>query len=215
MKYKEKELTLLDIEDILQLQGEVLKELNNKEFFQPDNKKDIKEFLTQGFGLGIYDKKKLIAYQLLTKPAVKKSLHQYLPKFINKNLRAFHFETTIVHPDYRGQGFQKRMKKTSLNILKKKNLADIVCNTTYPLNYPSIKSSLHTGAKIAGIQKFYGNKMRLILFTPISKDLYFSYEKETIEIDLINYSKISEMIDKDYVGHKIEGTQMILSKIKK
>lgn len=213
MKYIEKQLSLLDIEDMLLLQDEVLNTIKDKDTFQADSREDLEEFVTKGFGIGMYAGEKLIAYQVLKNPASEDSLIMYLPFYIPKDLRVFHFETTIVHPYHRGQGFQKKMKNISLEILKSEDRADIICNTIHPFNYPSVKSSLATGAKIAGLKTFYGGKIRFIFFTPIGNRLFFSYDEKSVEIDLRDYSKILEMIEKGYVGHTIKENSILLSKI--
>lgn len=213
MIYKEKTLTLLDIEEILTLQQKVVEKIENSDSFHPDTKEEIEDYIINGFAIGIYKQNSLVAYQVLKNPSKDNSLLYHLPDYISRSFRVFHFETTVVDPVHRGQGFQKKMKRISLAHLKIENRADIVCNTIHPFNYPSIKSSLDTGAKIVGIKKFYGGKIRFILFTPVNKNPQFSYNEKSIEIDLNNYNEISKMIKKGYVGHTVKESSILLSQI--
>lgn len=215
MPYIEKILTLTDIEDILSLQKKVVETLENPDSFHPDTREEIETYLTKAFGVGIYDQDKMIAYQLVKEPTPEESLLRHLPEYVPKNLRTLHSETSAVHPDYRGQGLQQRVKEMMREIIKNENGTDIVCNTIHPLNYPSLKNSLKAGAKVARIGEFYGGKTRCILFHLVSEKLSFDYDREALTMPLHNYMEISKILKKGYVGHAFKEGSILLSRIRK
>lgn len=213
MPYLEKILTLCDVEEILALQQEVIKTLERPETFHPDTREETEIFLTGAFGVGIYNKDKMIAYQIMHKPSYSNSLLRHLPEYVPKNLGVIHSETNVVHPDYRGKGLQKRLKETSLQIIKKHNYADIVCNTIHPLNYPSLKNSLRMGFMIVRIKEFYGGKPRCVLVKPINDSLLITYHKDVMEVPLNKYTEISRILETGYIGHTFYQESVLLSRI--
>jgi len=150
------QICLLDREEIdlmISLQNEVYNTLQSKSLLMIDTKEDIEFFLTQGgVILGVFNADdELIAYRNTSIPG---------PSFLNLGrdigliddalLNVIHLESTIVHPDYRGNHLQIELFNifSSLSNLEDKHL---LC-TIAPENIISLHNILSLGFTIQNIK---------------------------------------------------------------
>lgn len=201
------EMTLLNKDDlykIIDLQKLIITHLKNPNIFQPDNDKFIEFTLeTQGKILGIFSKKKLIAYLMIVFPG-KNGVNLGNDVLISESEldKVAHLENVVVHPEFRGHSLQFKLQSQAIKIIKNLGYSHI-CSTVSPYNYPSLKNLLKSGLLIKNLKLKYNGKMRYICHKNIVKE--FSIQNKH-SINLINteFTKQIDVLQQGYYGYQIE-----------
>jgi len=191
-------LTLKNLDEILLLQNEVTSKLDNEDTFRASSKEMLEKFLTNGYIMGAIANNKLIAYRILYTPNEDIDNLGYDLKFNAQDFKkVIHFETAIVHPDFRGNGLQVLLTE---EIKKHISIEDkIICATCYPLNYPSLSNLLKLGLTIQMLKMKYNNNIRFILSNKIIQII----PNEIISCKADDFEKIKSLIENGYIGTKV------------
>ncbi len=190
------------LSQILELQDIVIRNIKLPEIFQSDSKEFFKEELKKGGKIiGVFSEGELIAYRFITMPkgnAMNLGVDLGLPK---KELdKVGHLETTIVHPDYRGNGLQRKTLFVALDIFDHLGYYHI-CSTISPKNYHSLKNVMAGGLVIKKLKDKYGGKLRYILHRNLKEDLLTQY-KNNVDIDNVELVRRERLLEKGFVGYK-------------
>lgn len=188
--------------EIIELQDVVVNNLNMSEIFQSDSEEFFKYELRKGGKIiGVFSEKKLIAYRFITVPktdSMNLGIDLALPK---KELeRVGHLETTIVHPDYRGNGLQRKTLYYALEIFNEMN-CNHICSTISPKNYHSLRNVMSGGLVIKKLKEKYGGKMRYILHRDLKQTPRKEYDK-IIDIDNVETVKRERILEQGFVGYQ-------------
>lgn len=159
-----------ELEDIVRLQEIVYEAVANKDTFVLSTEEELAESLSTDVCFGAYQNGVLIGFTLMvTNPNSPRNLGFYLNYSLEQRLRCVTYETTFVHPDYKGRGLQRLF--ISIKDRKAGEMeAHEALATVSPNNAASLKNLKAGGFEIAGQRKMYGNLDRYIMrkfFTPL------------------------------------------------
>ncbi len=188
--------------EIINLQDVVVKDLKTSEIFQADNREFFKNELKKGGKIiGVFTDNDLIAYRFITMPKGD-SMNLGLDLELSKNEldKVGHLETTIVHPDFRGNGLQSKTLFVALDIFKYFEHYHI-CSTISPKNYHSLNNVMAGGLVIKRLKNKYGGKLRYILHRNLAEELKIDY-LNNIDIDNVEILRRQKLLEKGFVGYK-------------
>jgi len=214
---KTKEIYTLQLVDndqldlVMNLQDYVYRNLFNKQVLVKDTYEDLHEDLKgNGKIIGAFNKdNKLIAYRYITFPGdSEKNLGNDLGMTKDQLKSVVHLETTVVHPDYRGNNLQSITLNESLGIIEDMGYNNLLC-TVSPQNFFSLYNIMKNGLAIKSLKKKYGNKedgsdgvWRFILH----RDLNHIRNLDPIDFRKCKIESLPEqksLIDLGYVGYEL------------
>ncbi|MGE5381377.1 MAG: N-acetyltransferase family protein [Methylocystaceae bacterium] len=196
----------MDIDKIISLQDLVVTGINDRDSFYPLDRDEVNGLLDQrGISLGAFNSEnELIGYAAACYPG-KSAANLGLDSGISAAdlHRVAHLEVGIVHPDFRGQGWQSSLYQELIKLTLKQGGYRYILSTVAPDNYPALCNSLRLKLYISRILVKYGGKLRFILL----RDL-----EETVNIDLDTVVKCQPtnielqqyLLAKGYCGFDIE-----------
>jgi len=146
-----------ELEEVVALQQVVYNQLPNKQVLYIDSYQEMLTDMRLGAKvIGVFNEDdRIIAYRYVGFPGHDdKNLGNdiYLPK---KELeKVVHLETTVVHPDYRGNGLQSLTLEQLIPVIKDLGYKHLLC-TVSPQNYFSLFNIMKNGLKIKALKKKY------------------------------------------------------------
>lgn len=211
-----------DLNQVMSLQDLVYQHLPNKDVLATDTLDFIEGCIhDDGFVIGIHNAwNQLISYRMVSFPNRRKDnmgIDLNLPQ--NELSSVAHLETTVVHPDYRGNGLQSKSLQLALPLLEEKNIKHVIC-TVSPFNLFSLTNIMKNGLKIKVLTRKYGqaedNSDGLWRFI-LHKDLKPQRLIENIKglyvgLEEFNIQKI--LLDKGFIGDALSTDGRILSYVK-
>lgn len=207
IKYEEYEMRFLDksnIDQMIELQDEVVKNLNDAETFVKDSRDFISDILNDEMGraIGVFADNRLIAFRTISFPGSSEANMGRELNIPEEELdRVVHLEATMVHPEYRGNRLQAKMMKHTFRIIDALGYF-YVCTTVSPFNYPSLKNVMDAGLTIRTLSQRggqYENKWRFLLFV----DTRYSAAKkfrDHIEVKNGRLARQQELLNQGYIG---------------
>jgi len=208
VEYKMMFLNEIHLDDILALQDEVFKALEDPDTFVPDTKEFIEKSILppkQGRIIGIFTYDGLIAYRTINFPGEdEKNLGRDIDLSKEDLDKVAHLESTVVHPNYRGNKLQSKMLPHTIKIIKDLGY-NFILTTISPYNYPSLKNVMDHKLTIIDL-KFrdgeYGGKLRYLLFVDLNNtDKNFT---DSIIVKNTDVLKQQKLLKKGYEALKIE-----------
>ncbi|RBP37594.1 hypothetical protein [Garciella nitratireducens] len=212
MNYNISYLDVSYIDKMMELKELIMKRLENPEIFISASKKVILEDVLKpgkGLAIGVFVEGELIAYRTV------KFSGEIIQKMVNK-LEFFqedmdkivYLQSTVVHPNFRGNALQIKTLKIILDLSLQKGYKYVTA-TISPYNYHSLKNILSYGITIRDILTLGGNykdKKRFIMY----KDLTLQNKQQYEEVIAIAHQDINLHIDilkKGYIGFNIQDTE--------
>jgi ribosomal protein S18 acetylase RimI-like enzyme len=149
-------LNVAYLDQILNLQ-QLIELTVPKNIFVPDTKEALEKSLSENdILLGVSIDDTLIAYRYISFPGSSDSNIGKDAGIKDKELKKVaQFETSIVHPDFRGEKLQRLMLEKGIDIVKDRGYKYGVA-TVSPQNPYSLKNLLDTGFKVVKTMKKYG-----------------------------------------------------------
>jgi GNAT superfamily N-acetyltransferase len=147
-----------ELEEVVALQGLVYSKLPNKQVLYIDSYDEMMMDMSLGAKiLGVFNQsQELIAYRYVGFPGYDNKNLGYDVKLPKKELdKVVHLETTVVHPDYRGNGLQSLTLQEIIPVVKEMGYKHLLC-TVSPQNYFSLFNIMKSGLKIKALKKKYG-----------------------------------------------------------
>ena len=151
-----------DADAFYALQNEVRAAMPHPEQFVPDTLENITAYLTGDLGLGVYDGARLGAYFILRYCG--QSEHNYAAFLGVPKSEWDHWanaDSAIVHPDWRGNGLQRKLLEAALSLLRPGIVG--IGATVSPENQYSLHNALASGFIIAARREMYGGYDRYLL----------------------------------------------------
>lgn len=157
-------LTLRDIEDIMKLQDKVSHALLNKETYVCSSKEEFEQVIQNNGLLGYKtEDQKLVALGAYMSHGHDPHNYGYDLEFNEDKLLAVgQIESTIVDPEYRGNGLQKKLCEV-LEILAREEQKSYIMATVSPMNPYSLNNFLALGYINKKEKLKYGGLRRYIL----------------------------------------------------
>jgi hypothetical protein len=196
-----KELNSDSIDQIIDLQSNIMKGIENPEIYYALTHDEFSEILSgHGYSIGIFNNNVLIAYGCMYFP-VKEDTN--LAADIDLKANEFNYvaqiETIFVHKDYRKDRLQLLICHKLIDHLIENKEKRHVLSSVSPLNYASVCNLLSADLPIVKLKSKYNNYLRYIFH----KDLSVASEIKLSDTKLINIKDYKEQIqymDNGYVG---------------
>lgn len=150
-------LTKKDIPSILLLQEECFNTMKDRSQLRANTEKDFLDcFSRNNVSLGIFSNDKLVALKIM---------HDINPgdaifKYINPSAPALYSKLTLVHPDFRGRGWQVLLTSLALSL---SNFTGNVYCTVHPENVASFKNIERLGFKEIAQNNLYGSSRKIFV----------------------------------------------------
>ena len=152
-----------DADRILALQEEVLRGMPDASLFACTSKEEIGESLREDWCLAAMDGGEMAAFTLMVVNRVSpRNAGTYLGYEEARLLKCVTYDTTFVHPRYRGLGLQRelgRLKDEAACALG----AEEALATVSPENGPSLHNLLLRGFEVSGDRMLYSGVRRYIM----------------------------------------------------
>lgn len=212
-KEQEYQILMLDdsrLDDVMKLQDLIYSKLQDKELFATDTKADYMKNLAQGgFVLGVYVREELISYRYVSFPGLNDhNLGLDLGMDAEALLHSANLETTVVHPDYRGNRLQKITMDHAIEMVKEKGYYHLF-STVSPKNIFSLANVMSADLKVKALKKKYGQradnsdgKWRFILHRDLTQDVCAEYGK-IVSLSLNDLKSQVTILNGGYVGHTV------------
>lgn len=158
------------LKPILALQ-ELITSMLPKDIFVPDSDETLaRSFLNDDLLLGVFVDDSLIAYRYISFPGESENNLGIDAGVKKKHLdKVATFETSIVHPQYRGNKLQAIMMKKGLEIVKERG-ARYAVSTVSPKNPYSLKNLIDSGFRVVATKIKYGGVERHIMLNDLGKE---------------------------------------------
>ena len=157
-----RQCTREEAETVYRLQNEVRAMMPNPELFMPDTLENIQSYLEHDLCLGAWDGERLGAYFILRYCG--QDAHNYAA-FMGIPREEWdgwaNADSAIVHPDYRGNGLQRKLLEVALTLLRPGIVG--IGATVSPENQYSLNNALACGFTIAARREMYGGYDRYLL----------------------------------------------------
>lgn len=199
-----------EMDKVCRLQQTVYDALPNKNLLYMDSEADMLDALYSGGKiLGVFTAEEaLIAYRYISLPgdsAENLGRDIWLPS--RELERVVHLETTVVHPDYRGNKLQKRTLDKVFELIEPMDVSHVMC-TISPFNVYSLKNIMSGGLRIKALKKKYGDAeggngmWRFILHRDLkSEQLMRAMDSKAVRMEALETQQA--LIHEGYVGHTL------------
>lgn len=200
---KIKLLSLEHLDEVVSLNRQIYKLLPDKQLLSLDTYEEMYEDLNKnGLIIGVFnDEDRLVAYRYASFPGLEDRNLAYDFDFPVELEKVCQLETTIVHPDYRGNNLQDRLAKMTIEIAKDRGYTDLTC-TVSPYNYYSLNNIMKSNLKVRALKKKYDDLLRFVLHGRIGN---YDYGKkiDVINITMEDIEKQMELLNKGYIGDEL------------
>lgn len=221
-KYDMRLITERQLEEVVALQYHVYSQLPNKQVLYVDSYDEMLQDMRQGAKvIGVYNEhQKLIAYRYVG-----------FPGFSEKNLgndihmaeadldKVVHLETTVVHPDYRGNSLQSLTLQQMIPIVKNMGYRHLMC-TVSPQNAYSLLNIMKNGLKIKSLKKKYGTDKsgrdglwRFILHKDL-EPVGIHKPDSLLRIQIADLERQKKLINEGFIGYWLFKENMELSYVR-
>ncbi|WP_079505045.1 N-acetyltransferase [Mesobacillus jeotgali] len=166
-----RELTLEDLDGILEVQNIIISSLTDRNALQPLTEEEYRHIL-QGNGImaGAFIDDRLIAFRALLVPMVDEDhLGRDIGLGEEELAQVIYQEISNVIPKYRGNKLQQTLAILLMQELsKQEHQYRYVCCTVAPFNIPSLKDKFAQGLEIAALKEKYGGMLRYVFVKDLS-----------------------------------------------
>jgi len=190
------------------LQKYVYDQLPNKQVLYMDSYEEMFDDIKQGGKvIGVFNKDgEMIAYRYIGFPGRSDKnlgLDINMPK--QELAKVAHLETTVVHPEYRGNSLQSLTLEQAIPMVKEFGYSHLLC-TVSPQNVYSLYNIMKSGLKIKALKKKYGTDndgkdgmWRFILHRNL-ESAEARKASRFLSIPLVNLEQQEKLIDEGFVG---------------
>ncbi|MEI6103398.1 MAG: GNAT family N-acetyltransferase [Methanothrix sp.] len=202
-KYIIRFLTEYDLQDVIKLQEIVLHGLKDSEIYYPASQEKLKKYLSEKtFALGVLTGEGLIGFNCIHTPGDEQdNLGRDIGMSKEDLKKVAHIKFSFVHPDYRGNSFQLKLIKYTLDVINSVGCCHVLC-TVSPKNYYSLRNMFQSGFLIKEITKKYGGLIRCILF----KNICISAHPTWQDVMIIKSSDIEvqkKLLNEGFLGFNV------------
>lgn len=195
-----------NIQAILDVQKAAIQEIGNKDMLVTLSEEEIVQNVNDGVLCICQIDERIVAFRSMHIP-----VDDYLGKYIaldpSDRDRLIYSDITVVHPDYRGRGLQKKLGEWLFQEIDDKYT--IIMATVHPDNIASIKDKFHHGMKIVALDNVYDDKIRYIF--ALFRDRDCIYEEE-VAVKMTDDMEIRRLLSEGYKGINLRGNLLIFTK---
>ncbi len=191
------------LQAVVELHNEVIDGLPDADLCWRFPLENIKRYLgPDGITIGVFVEARLIAFRVLYFPGFNDDNPGFdlaLPEE-ELNLVA-HLPLSNVHPDFTGNGLQKKMTLYAIELASQVREFRYLCSNVSPKNYPSMAEKFAIGMHVAALKEKYGGFWRYI-FCKDMRQLHAYQEQEAVFVATEDYQRQSELLQLGFVGFK-------------
>lgn len=201
-------ITTEEMKAAIELQKYVYDQLPNKQVLYLDSYEEMLDDMKNGAKvIGVFNKEgKIIAYRYIGFPHLsEKNLGNDIKMPEEELMKVAHLETTVVHPDYRGNSLQSLTLQKAIPMVKELGYSHLLC-TVSPQNIYSLYNIMKNGLRIKALKKKYGKEKdgkdglwRFILHRNLEPKAVKKTSK-LLSIHLGDLEKQEKLIKEGYVG---------------
>lgn len=160
-----------DLDEVFALHRRIVAGLSHPHLFRPDSRPFMARHIGErGRTVGIYCAGALVAYAAISFPGDDDdNLGLDLPVPPNELHNVGNYEGSAVHPDYRGNRFQKLMTDVRHAFALAHDRYHIL-GTVSPMNPVSLANFLGVGCRVKNIKTKYDGMVRLIIHRDLRED---------------------------------------------
>lgn len=151
--------TYCDVERFLSLVQRVREEMTKKEWFYLDAPEDVRSMVANGtmeFWLAVDGETTAAVFSIII-PGMDACNYGYDLGFSNEMLlQVINMDTVAVHPDYRGQGLQRKLMTIAESEILQQGSRILLC-TIHPENQYSLQNAQRQGYAIQAKLEKYGS----------------------------------------------------------
>jgi GNAT superfamily N-acetyltransferase len=201
-------ITIDELRDVVALEKYVYDQLPNKQVLYMDSYEEMFDDMKQGAKvIGVFNKARdLIAYRYIGFPGMaRKNLGNDINIPEQELIKVAHLETTVVHPEYRGNSLQSLTLQQAMPMVKDFGYSHLLC-TVSPQNIYSLYNIIKNGLRIKALKRKYGTDdngrdgvWRFILHrnlepAPVRKT------NQLLSIPLVDLEHQKKIIDEGFIG---------------
>ncbi|MDF2545464.1 MAG: hypothetical protein K0R93_362 [Anaerosolibacter sp.] len=202
--------------EVMKLQDIVYDYVENKETYHPNTLEENYDILDAGGHiLGVYFKSQLVAFRIIDTPGLgDRNLGKDLNFSEEELWKVSIFDSTVVHPDFRGHGLQFKTLMRSKEILLQQGYQHGLA-TISPNNLYSVRNLIKAGFVIKEVKKKYGaiadeidGKLRYILWMDLRQKAGKQYQ-HVVRLGNREVEKQKLFLNNGYEGFKIVSHEQI------
>lgn len=148
-----------DLEGVIQLLRQVKEAMDNPQWFYLDSPEEVREMFADGtmdLWVAVDGERLAGAFDALY-PGLQSFNYGYAVGMAQEDLlKVVNMDTAAVHPDYRGQGLQRRLMACAEKELASGGEHILMC-TVHPDNCYSLQNVLSQGYQIVSTRPMYGS----------------------------------------------------------
>jgi GNAT superfamily N-acetyltransferase len=198
-----------ELEEVIKLEMHVYEKLPNKQVLCVDGYDEMLEDMKKGAKIiGVFNQaNQLIAYRYVGFPGINDKNLGYDIKLPQQELISVaHLETTVVHPDYRGNGLQSLTLQHTIPLIKELGYKHLLC-TVSPQNFYSLFNIMKNGLKVKALKRKYGNESegkegmwRFILHRHLQPSSVLKPD-QLFKTPLHNIEQQEKLINEGFIGY--------------
>lgn len=191
------------LDDVLKLNRLVYDLLPNKEILSLDTFQEMYDDINKGgIVIGVLDNDdNILAYRYAAFPGLEDRNLGYDFSFPIELEKVCQLETTIVHPDYRGNNLQSDLVGIMIGFAKERGCTDLAC-TISPYNYYSLNNLMKNGLKVKALKAKYNDLLRFILHGKII-DYDYGNPIDTVNTSITDIERQKDLLKNGYIGYKL------------
>jgi hypothetical protein len=203
--YTVRELTLKDLDGILEVQNKTISSLTDKNALLPLTVDEYRHIL-QGNGkmAGAFVDDRLIAFRALLVPRIDDDhLGRDIGLEEEELEKVIYQEISNVLPEYRGNKLQQTLAILLMQELnKQEHQHQYVCCTVAPFNIPSLKDKFAQGLEIAALKEKYGGMLRYVFVKDLNEPADRDWN-EIITVPMEDTAAQQELLSQGFRGVSI------------
>ncbi len=199
------EMRFLDgraLQEILNLQDMIAQGLPSSEIFRLHDEDYFRSLVgSERSVIGVIVGGYLIAYSLIFIPGEgTENLGRDIGLPEDELKSVAHLQAAVVHPDYRGNGLQRRMGAAHLRVIDEKGFEHILC-TVSPKNPFSLRNVLSNGFVVRGLKPKFEGAWRYIMYKNLRRPTRFHCG--TVSIKGSDIESQVDLLSRGYLGFNI------------
>jgi ribosomal protein S18 acetylase RimI-like enzyme len=192
-------------QEILTLQQEVAAQIEPRGSYFALSEAEVLEILNgSGLAVGVRVDGRLIAFCFALFPGFRSdNLGRDFGMTAAELEQVAHLEAAVVHPDYRGNAFAKKMAGFLVAEIREAKRWRYVMNTVSPFNIPSLKTTLALGLLIQKLKVKYNDVLRYIFCLDLKKPVSIDMQS-VIRVSANDLPRQQKLLANGYYGFRLE-----------
>ena len=202
-RYLMRQIGMAELEQVVALHNEVIDKLPDADLCWRFPLENIRRYLALGnVTVGVFDEERLIAFRVLYFPDFNDDNPGLDFGLVGSELKLVaHLPLSNVHPDFTGNGLQKKMTLYAIELAAELRPFRYLCSNVSPKNYPSMAEKFAIGMLVVKLKEKYGGFRRYV-FCKDLQSRWHGAEKTKVFAATQDYQLQEELLERGYRGFK-------------